>query len=185
MTSWYTPTEGAGQLADQTSLYYDELDHPQQLLRENRLVDAVAASLRNLSRIPSVVVATKQEYGKFDLGSLPPIETICQIAPALCDESAIDACAEMVEAVPELAPWSTHVEQARQDAKFARTLTSYIGENPGCIQSKIGKALGYDGRRVASILYWMARAGLVLRVRAGSSYQLRLPYRPAPDTEVP
>jgi hypothetical protein len=156
--------------------YYDEINLADELRKAGKTRQALDVALQNVARVPDLVRETTREYGRFDLGSIPPIEVGCSLAAVLGDEHALDTIASVVEAHKALEPWREYVTTGREDLANAARIRQYIGQQPGCIQSTLGKALGIDGRRASSLISHLAQAGLIERVKQCGSYALYPPH---------
>jgi len=152
--------------------YYDEINLANELRKAGKTRQALDAALRNLARVPDLVRETTRENERFALGSIPPIEIGCSLAAVLGDEPALDTIASIVEAHKALEPWREYVATGHEDLANIARIRRCIDQQPGCIQSTLGKAIGIDGRRASGLLYYLAQAGLVERVKQGRSYAL-------------
>ena len=85
--------------------YYDEINLAEELRKAGKTRLALDAALRNVARVPDLVRETTREYGRFDLGSIPPIEDGCSLAAILGDERALNTIASVVEAHKALEPF--------------------------------------------------------------------------------
>jgi hypothetical protein len=152
--------------------YYDEINLADELRKAGKTRQALDAALGNVARVPDLVRETTREYGRFDLGSIPPIEVGCSLAAVLGDEHAQDTIASVVEAQKALEPWREYVATGREDLANIARIRRHIDQQPGCFQSTLGKTLRIDGRRASGLVYYLAQAGLVERVKQGRSYAL-------------
>lgn len=107
--------------------------------------------------------------------SLPAVETICQMAPAIGDEEALKHLHETILRLPALRAHEDAVRLAFDDHAMGSALLSHVGSNPGVKQAGLAKQLGFDGHRLRSVIYWMAELGVLHRTKAGSTYSLSIP----------
>lgn len=156
----------------QVDAYYSEIDKADELRKAGRAPEALKAALNNAARIGALVAENKREYGRFDLGSIPPIETGVTLAAVLGDNSAMQEIRSVVESIPELTPWVPIVEQGEQDLESVHTILRLVLTEPGVVQSSLGKRTGLDGRRASNLSYHLAQAGRLRREKVGASYQL-------------
>ena len=152
--------------------YYREIDLADSLRKDGRAPEALQAALANVSRVHALVSETIREFGRFDLGSIPPVEAGANLAAVLGDASALREIRAVVESKPELAPWLEVVNRAEQDLESVRAIRQLVLQEPGVIQSSLGKRIGIDGRRASDLSYRLAQAGLLRRAKTGTSYQL-------------
>lgn len=156
----------------QVDAYYKEIDLADQLRRAGRAPEALRAALSNMRRVRALVAETTREYGRFDLGSIPPIETGVTLAAVLGDMSAMQKIRGLVESIPELTPWVAVVEQGERDLASVCTILSLVSTEPGTVQSTLGKRTAIDGHRASNLSYHLAQAGRLRREKVGASYQL-------------
>lgn len=127
--------------------------------------------------------------------SLPAVETICQMAPAVGDEEALEHLQGMILRLPALRAHEEAVRLALDDHAMGRVLLSHVSSNPGVKQAGLAKQLGFDGHRLRSVIYWMAELRVLHRTKAGTTYSLSIPrdesttesggVRPAPARSRP
>jgi hypothetical protein len=152
--------------------YYREIDLVESLRKRGKSADALQVALANVARVHALVAWTIREYGSFDLKSIPPIEEGADIAAILGDTSALRNIRSVVESRPELAPWQEWVNEAEQDLQSVRAIRQLVLEEPGVIQSSVGKRIGIETRRASDLTYRLAQAGLLRREKSGRSYEL-------------
>jgi len=152
--------------------YYEEINLADELRKAGKTRQALDAALRTVASVPDLVRETTRKYGRFDLGSIPPIEVGCLLAAVLGDEHALDTIASVVEAHKALEPWREYVTTGREDLANVALIRQYIDQQPGCIQSTLGKTFGIDGRRASRLISQLDQAGLIERVKQDRSYAL-------------
>ena len=94
---------------------------------------------------------------------------------ALGDLDNLGAASAALNRIPEFKlAYSEALERASADSVLSRKIQDHLRENPGAIQSKMGKALGVSGRDTGRIIGTLANTGVIERTKKGSSYELRL-----------
>ena len=66
----------------------------------------------SLPLIPPLIEITKEDYGEFDLITIPAIELGARLWSRQGRKDKIDELARLVSAYPELAPWQVHIDRA-------------------------------------------------------------------------
>ncbi len=156
----------------QVDAYYRDISLADELRKDGRAQEALKAALANLARLPALVSESKREYGQFDLRSVPAVETGITLAAVLEDATAMQRIRAVVENTPEMNPWLVVIEQGEQDLQSVRAILELVSNEPGVVQSSLGKRTGTDGRRASNLSNRLAQAGRLRREKAGASYQL-------------
>ena len=137
-----------------------------------RMLECCAQSLPFL---PSLVSDTKKQFGEFDICSIPAIEVGCRYWAALQDGAKLRQVAEVVKRVPALKEgWGDIVDDAFADMALAAQIETCIAQNPGLLQTKLGKAVGAPGRDTSRIVATLENLGRLVRRRAGKTSELRV-----------
>lgn len=154
--------------------YFAEIQLADQLRKSGRTQEALTAAIRNAGRVPAFVDETVAEYGGFFIGSVPPLEIGCRLAAVLRNQASLEEFSRIVDSRDALQPWQETITKARAEIVAAERILERIDREPGILQSRIAKALGIPGRTYANLIHEFDLAGLVVRLREGSSYQLRV-----------
>lgn len=157
---------------EQVDHYYEELDLADSLRKSGRAREALQAATTNITRVPSLVAENLREYGNFAIGSIPPIEVGLTLAAILGEGPTLQWIRTMVDSIPELSRWREVVARAEQDFESVRAIRQLVSQEPGVVQSTLGKRLGIDGRRASDLCARLAQAGLMRREKTGSKYLL-------------
>jgi hypothetical protein len=152
--------------------YYREMDLIGSLRKRGMTAEALQVALANLARVHALVAWTIRDYGSFDLNSIWPIEDGADIAVILGDSAALRRIGSVVESMPELARWQEWVDVAEQDLQLVRAIRQLVLDEPGVIQSSLGKRIGIETRRASEFSYQLEQAGLLRREKSGRSYKL-------------
>lgn len=154
--------------------YYERMLEPDELRKRGQTAQALATALALTTLVPSMIKETVTQYGRFDLSSIPPIETGCVLAAVLGDADALDKFESVVNAHHELAAWREAVDGGRRDMMLVTAIRAHLSSNPGAIQSELGRTLGCEGREASRLVGYMNQAGQVRRDKSGRSYALFL-----------
>jgi hypothetical protein len=159
-------------MAEAVDAYFAEISLADELRKAGKPYEALDVALRNLHRIPDLITQTVTDYGSFDIGSLPPIETGCTLAAVLDDQRALEEIEAMTLTHPELGPFRRLVAQGHEDLETVRSVRAHVATHPGCLQSTLGKTLGTDGRRTSGLIHQLVLAGMITRRPESRSYAL-------------
>jgi len=153
--------------------YYALLGKIQDWKSKKNYKKMLASCVKSLPLLPKLVENTKKEYGAFDISSIPAIEVGCRYWAAMNDKATLEVVKQVVASVAELQEgWGEEVEAAFEDEKLSARLQEYIKENPGILQSKLGKLLTVSGQDTGRIVNTLNNLGRIKRVKSGKSYEL-------------
>jgi hypothetical protein len=97
------------------------------------------------------------------------------LAAVFQDKDALDQIATVLNAHPELAPWCSLIQPARQSFRDVSAILQYVRSHPGTLQAKLGREIGQDQPEVAQHCWYRAAVGALRRERVGTSYSLVVP----------
>lgn len=133
----------------------------------------------NLSFISNWVRETCEEYGCFDISSIPTLETGGTVLALLGDDEGLKRMREIVVSTSELAPWIEKVNRHQQDRELFQAILQAVSAHPNCLQREVKGIIGFpDGRRVANLISYLEKAGKITRIKTGSTYRLVPPGSP-------
>lgn len=113
-------------------------------------------SQMSFALIEPLIIAEKEEYGTFNITSIPSFELSLPHFAVTGANGQIKNIKEIVYSFPELLPWKEKVERAKKMNKLTYELYKYIKDNPGILQKKLKKEIGYDdGVLISDTLYYM------------------------------
>jgi hypothetical protein len=165
--------EPTPQPANDVDRYYEHLEAIRLLNSKgqyDRMLERCAASLPLL---PALV--RENGGGEFCL-EVPAIDLGCRYWAALGDQDGLQAVSAALSSNPAVeAVYGEVLERAYADCDLSRRIKEYVRENPGAIQSKMGKALGVSGRDTGRIIATLDNLGKIVRTKSGSSYALHVP----------
>ena len=82
---------------------------------------------------------------------------------------------EIVETLPELAPWKDEVESAFVMKDLASKIYTHVKEHDGCLQKDLKAALDFkDGYLLSNVVYYMDLVGKIERRKTGKTYSLSI-----------
>jgi hypothetical protein len=147
--------------------------------------DAACFIRENVGQMPAWVRETHKQYGSFDLRSIPALQDGGKVLAFLKDDEGLAEMRRVVDATPELAPWSEMLALHAEDRRLFEAILAAVEAMPGCLQTDLKGLLGEaDGRRIAVLVSFLERAGKISRIRSGRSYKL-IPPDLAAVTEAP
>lgn len=153
--------------------YFETMGRMLEAISSRDYASAAALARKNLDELPSLVRSTKREYGSFDLQGIPGLEQGGTMLALAGDREALAKMKRILETLPELAPWKSEPQRHLENLDLFAKITGAIESHPGCLQSSIkGLVRTDDGRRLATLISWLEKAGRIRRLRQGSSYAL-------------
>lgn len=156
--------------------YFDTMSRMQAAISSNNFEDAVGLIRLNLRYIPDWVSATCQQYGSLEVSTIPALERGGTILALTGDEDGLAEMREIVTSMTELAPWTESVKQHQRDLRLFGAILDAVTKHPNCRQTEIKGLVGEaDGRRVATLISYLERAGRIIRIRKGRTYEIVLP----------
>jgi hypothetical protein len=148
----------------------------QQAIRRDDFEAAARHAREGVSQLPAFVLEWVQDYGRFDIASIPCIEAGGRMFALTEHDEDLETLTRAVDRVAELHPWREQVESARQDRALVPRILATVTETPGVLQKDLKALLGEtDGRRVAVLIGYLERAGRLGRAKAGPTYALYPP----------
>ena len=156
--------------------YFDSMSQMQAALSKRDYGTAAELVRENLRCIPEWVKETVQDYGSFDIGSIPALQQGGTILALLNDQEGLTRMSEIVASVAELEPWAEKVERHLDDRRLFESIQELVATRPNCLQTAVKGLIGEeDGRRVARLISYLEKAGRIVRVKAGRTYRLLPP----------
>jgi len=152
--------------------YFAVLRLPEELHRSGRLREGLDAALENLQRVPAFVDREVAEYGRFQIDSIPPIDSGNYLAAVLGDSDALTKIEKVVASRTELEHWRESCDVAQHDLKTVVALREHVDAHPGCVQPEMGSLLGTSSDKIRSFAYDLSRIGVLRREKSGRSYAL-------------
>jgi len=152
--------------------YYALREEIERARSQQRYYQALDLSLEAVKWLPQLVKDTVKEFGQWDIKGSPPLGYACHYLSVLRRRNDLRRIGTLLKSVPELVEWLNEVDYALERADLMDKVESFLLENPGFIQAKLGKALGVDGREVSNLLIYAEQMGLIHREKEGQSYRL-------------
>lgn len=161
--------------APATSGYFAAMVSQQTAIRANDFSAAAAFALEGLRLLRAFVGETADEFGRFDIGSIPCLEEGGRVFALMGNATAQAELAEIVRQTPELAPWLPLLDRLEHEQALVSRIVEAVGAHPGCLQTDLKTLLlEPDGRLIATLVSFLERAGRIARIREGRSYALHL-----------
>ena len=158
-----------------TRTYFRLLDEIEDLQRKKSYKRMLEKCEESVSLLPAFVKAVVEEYGNFDIDSIPCIPLGLRYWVAYGQIEKINKVKDVIYNNTHLKRrgWGEEVEWALKAIEVSDKLYEYIKSNPGTLQNKIKIKIGEnDGTMIAGLLRHMDRIGRIKRVKANKTYQL-------------
>jgi len=152
--------------------YFTLMEDIERARSQKRYHQALELALEAVKWLPQLVKDTVKEFGQWDIKGSPPLGYACHYLSILRRRDDLRRIGTLLKSVPELTEWLDEVDYALERADLMDKVESFLLENPGFIQAKLGKTLGVDGREVSNLIYYAEQMGLVHRDKEGRSYRL-------------
>lgn len=169
-----------------TPAYFAAMVSMQKAIRANDFDTAARHAKDGIRLLPRFVAETRQEFGQFDIRSIPCVDEGGRLFALIGDAAGQAELSRVVQTTPELSDWLPALaQQEHEQALFPRIMQA-IADNPGCLQTDLKRVVGEpEGRLIGTLLGYLERAGRIVRLREGRSYSLHLSGSPdAPPTPV-
>ena len=156
--------------------YFDSMSRMQAAASSRDYEGAARLVRENLQHVPEWVKETRQDYGSFDIRSIPTLQQGGTILALVGDEESLTRMRDIVASSPELEPWLETVERHQHDRWLFESVLKLVATQPNCLQTAVKGLIGReDGRRVANVVTYLDKAGKIRRVKAGRTYRLLPP----------
>ena len=127
----------------------------------------------NLTYIPGLVKETCQQYGSFDIPSIPSLQQGGKVLALLGDGDGLSRMHEIVKGIPELERWAEKIEEHQYDLRLFQTILEAVASHPNCLQTDVKDLVDErNGHRVANLIAYLEKAGRIVRMREGRTYRL-------------
>jgi hypothetical protein len=182
-------------------------DHPASEQRDERLtaryfeLSTAIERARVTGDYPTGIRAARETYpllrafveewvrdsGDFSIVTSHAVHTASGMMAVMGERDGIAELRGVLEGVPELHVWLPVAEEAERDADLVEQALVAVAANPGLRQTALKRAVGTeDGRRIATLLSWMEKAGRLRRVKDGATKRLYpAGYSVAAETTTP
>ncbi len=158
---------------DVSEFYFDTMLQMQADISKGDFESAAQSVKANLEHVHGWVKATREEYGAFDIPSIPALQQGGRILAVVGDMAGLDRMQEVVDSCSELEPWSAQVGEHKRDLLLVKAILDTVQEHPRCLQTEVKGLLGEsDGRRIATLLHYLERHEKIVRLKKGRTYEL-------------
>ena len=155
--------------------YFTMLRKVQEAISKRDYERAAGFVRENIRQVSAFVRSTQQEYGSFDISSIPAFEQGGTMLALVGDIEGLTEMREIVSSIPELDPWRPIVEQHEADRSLFGAIMIAVEKNPGCLQTDLKELVrAKDGHRIANLVSWLEKARKISRTRKGRTYSLML-----------
>jgi hypothetical protein len=172
-----SPSRQRGRRA--TDAYFENMARIQGAIGNQAFGEAAKYVRESFRYIPDWVRENVCEYGSFDISTIPALQQGGTILALVGDDEGLDQMREIVNSAPELEPWRAEVERHLSDRVLFDTILAVVMENPNCLQTDVKTLAGMaDGRRIATLISYLEKAGRLVRIKDGRAYRLLPPGSP-------
>ena len=156
-----------------SSSYFDTVSRMQVAI-SRRDFDAAAVLVReNITYIPEWVKGNLQQYGSFDISSIPSLQQGGKVLALVADKEGLSRMRTIVDSTPELEAWCEDVRQHQDDLQLFMAIQEAVTSHPNCLQTDVKGLVGEkNGRRVANLISYLEKAGKIVRTRYKNTYRL-------------
>jgi len=159
-------------MASSIDHYFKQLERIQGSMALHRYDDVIRLSYESLPWVPKTIVQWRQEYGKFDITSIPCIELAARFSSAQGDVERLEQLRVWTASIPELGPWLEQIDERITAARVQPQILDLAAREPGLLQCTVPKAVGGSGRLTGRMIVDMEHLGYLRRVPEGKSYGL-------------
>ncbi len=164
---------GGEQDGGTTDDYYGTMGELQLAVSKREYERAARLARVNLRQLPALVESWKQEYGSFDIRSIPALEVGGTMLALFGDDEGLAEMSEVVNSHRDLQPWIETTKRHREDRRLFEAILQAVRKNPGCLQTDTKSLVGADdGRRVSTLISWLDKAGEIIREKQGRTYSI-------------
>ena len=155
--------------------YFTMLGKVQEAISKRDYERAAGFVRENIRQVSALVRSTQQEYGSFDISSIPAFEQGGTMLALVGDIEGLTEMREIVSSLSELHPWQSIVAQHEEDRIFFGAIMIAVEKNPACLQTDLKELVrAKDGHRIANLVSWLEKARKISRTRKGRTYCLML-----------
>ena len=159
--------------------YFNTMSRMQAAVSNRDYKGAALLVRENLQYIPDWVKETSREYGSFDIGSIPALQQGGTVLALVGDTEGLVWMHEIVTSVPDLEPWAKEMERHHHDHRLFEAIQHVVAAQPNCLQTEVKGLVGeQDGHRIANLLWYLDKAGKIVRIKTGRTYRLLPPSSP-------
>ncbi len=165
-----------------TDFYFENMARIQGAIAAQSFEEAAKYVRASFRYIPDWVSETRQEYGAFDIASIPALQQGGTALALVGDDDGLASMRALVWSTPELEPWREEIERHESDRIMFQSILAAVAENPHCLQTDVKALVGEaDGHRIGRLLSYLEKARKLVRVKEGRTYRLL----PPGSAEVP
>ena len=155
--------------------YFNTMGQMQEAISKRRFEDAAGLVRQNLRQLPGWVNEYRQEYGEFEIRTIPALQQGGTILALTADDEGLAEMQRLVVSTPDLQPWKDQVSRHAEDRHLLAAILEAIKTHPKCLQTDVKGHIGAkDGHRVANLISYLEKADKVVRIKAGKTHSLVL-----------
>jgi hypothetical protein len=149
----------------------DEID---AYSKANKFDKVIEVTLNSIPLIINIAKSRIDEYeGKVFL-PCPEFENLIAFLPVLHRRDDLQSVKSILQRVPELGGWVRMLDHSLDLEESMHKIEILLKANPGFIQAKIAKELGYDRHDIANMCVIAEKLGIIKRERYLFTYKVYL-----------
>ena len=153
--------------------YFDTMSRMQAAIARREFGAAAVLVRENITYIPDWVKENLQQYGSFDISSIPSLQQGGKVLALVADKEGLASMRAIVDSTPELEAWGENVRQHQHDLQLFMAIQEAVTSHPNCLQTDVKGLVGEkDGRRVANLISYLEKAEKIVRTRHKNTYRL-------------
>ena len=121
----------------------------------------------SLACLPFFVKSEIKEYGSFDIRSIPAIDYVKAYLKTHRNKQELEKVYKKLSKINGIESWVDDLSDIMNEIDFLDRLHEFLSDNPGFIQSNLGKTLGIPQRLIGNHLSWAEKFGLIQREKKG------------------
>ena len=110
--------------------YFDSMSRMQAAVSSRDYEGAARLVRENLQYLPEWVKEWRQDYGSFDIRSIPALQQGGTILALVGDEEGLTRMRDVVASSPELEPWLEAVERHQYDRRLFESVLKLVAGRP-------------------------------------------------------
>jgi len=121
----------------------------------------------SLACLPFFVKREIKEFGSFDIHSIPAIDYVKAYLKTHRNKQELEKVYKKLSKINGIESWVDDLSDIMNEIDFLDRLHEFLSDNPGFIQSNLGKTLGIPQRLIGNHLSWAEKFGLIQREKKG------------------
>ena len=107
---------------DSSNKYFETMGKLQEAISKQNYEKAARFTRENIDQISAFVRNTKQEYGTFDISSIPALEQGGTMLALEEDDKGLKEMRRIVMSTSELKPWNSFIDRHEEDMRLFKAI---------------------------------------------------------------